>query len=136
MNPLALIPVLGPAVEKLLNLIPDPNARAKAEAEFQRQLLQAAMDEGKDQRAVNLEEARHQSLFVAGWRPAIGWGCGFCILYGYVLQPLLAWGVAVHAPQYLDRIPVFPMEHVWELIFALLGVGSLRTLEKVKGLRR
>lgn len=132
MSVASILGFVAPALNRVLSFIPDPNARALAEAEFSRAMLEA----GHDQREINKEEARHHSLFVAGWRPFVGWCCSGCILYGYLAQPWLAWLAAMYAPEHMDKIPEFPMENVMELIFGLLGLGSLRTFEKYKGVAK
>jgi len=80
---------------------------------------------------VNKEEAKSTSLFVAGWRPFIGWVCGSALAYQYLLRPLLPWFAAVVG------FPVPPLpgleEALTELVFAMLGLGGLRTFERVKG---
>jgi hypothetical protein len=132
----AFIPVLGPIVDKLLDLIPDPTARARAEEEYRKALLAAAIRETAENREINKAEAAHRSIFVAGWRPFFGWMSGFLVLYAYFIRPLLVWALLVWAPDQAGKLPEFPLEYVWELIFGLLGIGGLRTLEKVKGKAR
>jgi hypothetical protein len=80
---------------------------------------------------VNKTEAANQNLFVAGWRPAIGWVCAIALGYQYLIRPLLAWSMAISG----HPIPPMPSldSNLWELMFGLLGLGALRTVEKVKG---
>ena len=127
----AFIPIIGTAVDKLLDLIPDTNARARAEAEFQRQILAAVVEEGKDNREINKVEAAHQSIFVAGWRPFIGWVCGLALAFQYLVRPFWVWASETWWP----GLPVPPTLDgmLWELVFGMLGIGGLRTFEKVKG---
>lgn len=110
--------------------IPDPEARAKAESELRSSLL--AWDQG--QLAVNRAEAAHVSIFVAGWRPWIGWVCGAALTWQFVLAPLVTWGAAIGGVTF----PAPPMldDQLWELMFAMLGMGGLRTFEKLKGVDR
>ena len=85
----------------------------------------------KGQSDVTLAEAQSASLFVAGWRPAIGWCCAAAVFYSYLLVPLGMYaGFLTGHP--VPRPPVLD-EHLWELMFILLGVGGLRTYEKLKG---
>ena len=107
--------------------IPDPEAKAKAEGELRSSLQ--LWDKG--QTDINAVEAANTNLFVSGWRPFIGWVCGIALAYQYVAAPLLMWiasslHIALSAPPKLDGT-------LWELVFALLGMGGLRTFEKVKG---
>lgn len=134
MGLLSFLPIIGSAVDKLLALIPDPNQRAKAEAEYRKAVLDATIAESRDQREINKAEAGHRSIFVAGWRPAIGWVCASALAYQYIVRPFAAWGLAVWAP----NAPVLPTLDgmLWELIFGLLGMGGLRTYEKAKGVSK
>lgn len=91
----------------------------------ERAKLQQAIDQG--QLKVNLEETKHRSLFIAGWRPFIGWICGLGLLYSYVLVPIaIALGMSMEN----DR------EGLMALTTALLGLGGMRTYEKMKGVSK
>lgn len=72
---------------------------------------------------LNLRTAGDRRLFIAGWRPFIGWVCGFCILFLFLVGPLMGMSDSK-----------LPTEDIIGLTMALLGLGGLRTLEKVKGL--
>lgn len=124
----ALLPIIGPAVQKLLDLIPDPNARAKAEADYNRELLQIAAQSEADQRGTNKVEAQHSSIFVAGWRPAIGWVCAAALAFNYLVRPLWVWCIAVWYPG--APIPPSLDDNLWQLMTGMLGMGALRTLDK------
>jgi len=128
---LDFLPVIGAAAQKLLDLIPDPTARAKAAEEYQREVLAIAAKAEADQRDINKAEAASQSLFVAGWRPAIGWVCALALGFQYLLRPLFSWGQNIWWP----GLPALPGldEALWQLMFGMLGMGSLRTFEKTKG---
>ncbi len=132
----AFLPVIGTAVDKLIGLIPDGNAKAKVEAENIKSMLDMAAKEAADQREINKVEASHSSIFVSGWRPFVGWGCAVCIFYGYLLRPWLVFAAATLCPEYADKIPEVSMDYIWELMFGMLGIGGLRTIEKCKGVAR
>lgn len=131
MGLLSFLPIIGSAVDKLLDLIPDPNQRAKAEAEYRKAMLDATIAETQDQREINKVEAAHRSIFVAGWRPAIGWVCAAALAYQYIVRPFAAWCLAVWMPEAAALPTLDGM--LWELIFGMLGMGALRTGEKLKG---
>ncbi|RMF12254.1 MAG: hypothetical protein D6763_01195 [Alphaproteobacteria bacterium] len=83
------------------------------------------------QAEINKIEAAHRTLFVAGWRPFIGWVCGLGFLWAFIGHPLFEWVVAVRG---LDLVPPpIVTDNMMELVLALLGLGTLRTYEKVKG---
>lgn len=126
-----LLPVLAPILERLASLIPDPEARAKAAAEAEAQLLAAIQASDAAQLQVNQNEAQNASLFVAGWRPGAGWVCVLALGYQYLAVPLLSWSFAAAS------LPVPPLPtldgSLWELLAGMLGLGTLRTFEKARG---
>lgn len=111
--------------------IPDPAEKAKAEAELRSSLL--SWDRGQLQ--VNAVEAAHRSIFIAGWRPFLGWVFGIAFAFQLVLYPIAAWAasmffyVALPEPPKLDPI-------MREIIVGMLGIGGLRTYEKIKGVTK
>jgi hypothetical protein len=84
------------------------------------------------QTEINKIEAQHRSVFVAGWRPFIGWVCGFNLIYLVCLRDLLTWIIAIFNLD-IPTPPALGMAMTSELIVALLGLGSLRTVEKLTG---
>ena len=131
-----MIPVLSilEIGAKLLDkVIPDKDAREKAQAE----LLKAASDQDFQlslaQIRVNEEEAKSDNIFKSGWRPAIGWICVFGLAYNFVIYNLLLWLVATFSLNITP--PALMSDILMELVFAMLGLGSLRTFEKVKGIK-
>ena len=95
---------------------------------------QAVLDKIRIQPAIlnaemNKIEAQHRSLFVAGWRPAIGWICAGGIGFAFIGNPLLE--------RFVPGDPVnVPLDMILELVLAMLGMGALRTFEKVKGVSK
>ena len=129
---LALLPTLVPALTEVLDrVIPDKAEAAKAKLEMEAKLLVAATAQAAQQTEINKIEAGHASIFVAGWRPYIGWACGLAITWAFLVAPILSWllpltGVVV-------TVPPLQTEFLLELVFAMLGLGGLRTFEKLKG---
>ncbi len=86
---------------------------------------------------INIEEARHPSIFVAGWRPAIGWIGAIALGYQFVVYPLLLWlwqilqGYGIIAKN-ISPPPVFEAEVLWTIIAGMLGIAGLRTYDKIK----
>ncbi len=130
----ALLPLLSPLVEQLVAHIPDPEARDKAKAEADATLLSLLGQQQQGQVEVNKLEASNTNLFVSGWRPFIGWVCGASLVYTYIIAPFWAWILTVWYPY--AALPVLPTDNLFELVLAMLGLGGLRTFEKVKGLNR
>ena len=121
---------IAAGLKVLDKFVPDPEAKAKAEAELRNSLQ--AWD--KAQTDVNAVEAASSNVFVSGWRPFIGWTCGLALAYQYVITPIVMWvaltvGVHLAVPPKLDDM-------LWQLVFAMLGMGGLRTFEKIKGVAR
>ena len=75
---------------------------------------------------LNKVEAMHRSIFVAGWRPAIGWVCAVGLLMTFIVNPFLQWTTG-------EPGPALPNDIILELVLALLGLGALRTVEKMNG---
>ena len=80
----------------------------------------------KIQNEVNKIEAQHRSIFVAGWRPFIGWVCGFAFLYNFILRDLISWLSPEQIP------PAIQMDQILTVLMGMLGLGGLRTYEKLK----
>lgn len=81
---------------------------------------------------LNKIEAQHRSIFVAGWRPFIGWVCGIALFYNFVVRDIIAW-ILTQSGSHFSPPPELAMEHLMTVLLALLGLGGLRTVEKVKG---
>lgn len=79
------------------------------------------------QTKINEIEAGHRSIFVAGWRPFIGWICGFALAYNFIIRDLFIW---ILKP--VDIPPALQMEHLMTVLLGMLGLGGLRTYEKIK----
>lgn len=88
-------------------------------------------DPDKAQMAVNAVEAGHRTMFIAGWRPFTGWVCGMALAYQYLLNPLIIWIVTLS----MDK-PIYPpeldMSVMMPVLLGMLGLGTLRTVEKTK----
>jgi len=126
-----LLPALAPILERLTALIPDPEARARAAAEAQAQLLAALQRSVAAQMGATAQEAQNASLFVAGWRPAVGWVCAAALAYQYLAVPLITWGFAARGLK-LPPLPTLDGS-LWELLTGMLGLGMLRSFEKTRG---
>ena len=126
-----MLALLIPILDKVLGaVLPDPAAKAAAMTQLIKEL--GKLDQG--QLEVNKAEAGHRSIFVAGWRPMIGWVCAFAVAYQYIILPFASWGAAVFA------LPMPPLpgldDNLWELTMGLLGMGALRSFEKIKGVAK
>ena len=119
-----LLEVVAPIVDRL---VPDPERKNQLMVE----LLNALAKFDVAQLEVNKAEAENPSLFVAGWRPFIGWILGFGVAYSFLLAPLIGGVVSIWKPGFV--LPAVD-DHLWELIFAMLGMGALRSFDKLRGI--
>ena len=130
MNPLLLGPLFDLGGKIIERMFPDPAAKAAAEMELLKIAQAGELQTVLAQLEINAKEAAHPSVFVAGWRPFVGWCCGAGLAYATIGHNLLAWAAAAKG------WPAPPAVDVDVLIYTLgglLGIGGLRTLEKVKG---
>ena len=95
-------------------------------------LARIALQPSLVQTEINKMEAGHKSVFVAGWRPFIGWVCGIALAYNFVIRDLMVWGLAL---TYAETPPPPPLhlEVLTTILYALLGLGGMRTFEKLQG---
>jgi len=127
---LAAIPIIGGLLDKLS---PDKSARAAAQ-----ELLLQTEQSGElqlmlGQMEVNKAEANSGSFFRGGWRPGVGWVCVTAMAYTFVLSPLMQFIVLLTT----DNPPVFPdlsMGELMPVLLGMLGLATLRTHEKTKGI--
>lgn len=133
MNPLILGPLLEVGKTILDRFIPDPAQKAQAEMELLKMATDGELKQVIAQLEINAKEAAHPSIFVAGWRPFFGWAGGVGFIYATVLQPLLSWGAAVKG---WPAPPTLNLDLMWVVITGMLGIGGLRSIEKVKGATR
>ena len=135
--PTWLINLLGGGlIDKVLAFIPNPEEKAKAQAEMQKALLDAAVKAESDQRDINKVEASNPSMFVAGWRPAVGWLCVITLAWQWLFAPMLTWGANWTALAWgwtIPQLPVLNSSDTQTLLYALLGIGGLRTVDKMTG---
>lgn len=83
---------------------------------------------------VNKVEAAHSSIFVAGWRPFIGWVCGLSLAFEFLARPLAQWGLLMYGSDVV--LPVLEGDALYSVLMGMLGLGTLRTYEKQKGVSR
>lgn len=112
----------------------DPNKQAEIEAkllEIQNKSQELEYLLIKAQTDINLEEAKSPKLFVSGWRPSIGWVCSGALALNFIIIPLGIW-VAKYFKVEITP-PTLDIQMLSTILFALLGIGTMRTVEKIKG---
>jgi hypothetical protein len=129
--------LLIPAISQLFDkIIPDPQARANAKLALTQaensaalQQLQLDLQAMQMQSDIDRQEAANNNLFIAGWRPFIGWVCGAAFAYHFIFQPLITYIMA--ACGHTFTLPTFDMQELSTVLMGMLGLGGLRTIEKI-----
>ena len=98
-------------------------------------LARVAQQPALVQAEINKIEASSRSVFVSGWRPFIGWVCGIALAYSFVLRDLLAWLMMIYIP-HSPPPPAIQMGELVTVLMGMLGLGGLRTFEKISGRAR
>lgn len=130
MNPLILAPLLEVGKSLIDRFFPDPAEKAKAEMEMMTLLQTQDLQRVIAQLEVNAKEAASPSIFVAGWRPFVGWCCGVGFLWATIGQPVFAWLASAKG---WPTPPAIDTEVMLYVLGGMLGLGGLRSVEKIKG---
>jgi hypothetical protein len=132
----ALLPAVLPLVKDVVGsfLPEDPKKRAEAERKIEAQLTEHLAKIDMAQLEVNKTEAAHRSIFVAGWRPFVGWACGVSLAWSYICQPILTF--ALVQAGYGVELPALDMSQMMPVLMGMLGLGGLRSFEKYKGVSK
>lgn len=126
--------LVGPITALLDKIIPDKDAREKMAFEIATLAANQAHAEVMQQIELNKAEASHPSVFVSGWRPFIGWCCGFGIGFNFIVAPLINWGTMLYGSEVI--VPVLDMSVMMPIILGMLGLVAARTKEKMEGVAR
>jgi hypothetical protein len=133
MNPLLLGPLFELGKGIIDRIFPDPAQKAAAELELMKMTQDGDLKQIMGQLEINAREAQHASVFVAGWRPFFGWAGGAGFVYATLLQPVLAWVGAVKG---WPAPPDVNIDLLWVVVTGLLGLGTLRSVDKAKGVSK
>jgi len=131
MNPLLLGPLFELGKGIIDRLFPDPQKKAEAELELLKMTQAGDLQVILAQLQINAKEAESSSVFVAGWRPFVGWTCGIGLFYATIGVNLLSW---LSTAKGWPLPPVVDTDTLLYVLGAMLGIGGLRTLEKIKGI--
>ena len=119
--------LISPVTKLLDKVIEDKDTKNALAHEISTMAERHALELSKGQLEVNKVEAAHKNLFVAGWRPAVGWSCCFALVYSTILSPILGiW----------FTVPPVDSSLFTTVLMGMLGLGAMRTVEKSKGVQR
>lgn len=103
---------------------------AEKQAEIQQKLMELELKAMEGQMQINIEEAKSEHLFVAGWRPFVGWVGGVSLLYAAILEPLMSWIARVNGSTVV--FPTLDTTITMQVLFGILGLGAFRSYDKAQ----
>jgi hypothetical protein len=127
--------LIGPVADILDKFIEDKDQKARLSHEIATMAQRHAQEQVLAQLEVNKQEASHRNLWVAGWRPFVGWTCGVAMAWHFILLPVTLF-ITSFAGFEIPQLPSFDMDSLMTVLLGMLGLGGLRTFEKSKGLAR
>jgi len=126
--------LIGPVTGLLDKFIEDKDQKARLAHDLATMADQHAQELAKGQMAINQVEAAHQSLFVSGWRPAVGWVCVLGMFGNFITIPFSNFVLALLGIDIV--IPLVPLETMMPVLMGMLGLGAMRTYEKKNNVHR
>lgn len=123
--------LIGPVTSLLDKFIEDKDQRAKLAHEIATMSERHMQEQIMGQLEINKAEAQHRSIFVAGWRPFLGWVLSFAMAWHFVIAPFIIFGAGMSGLEIPD-LPAFDMNSLMTVLLGMLGLGGLRTVEKIK----
>ncbi len=127
--------LVGPVTGLLDKFIEDKDQKSALAHEIATMGEKHAQEAMLAQLEINKAEAASGSLFKGGWRPFVGWICGFALLYHFILSPLIIFIVTLTGAT-IPPLPEFDMGSLMTVLLGMLGIGGLRTYEKQKGITK
>ena len=127
----AILPVAETVIDRL---VPDTNAKKKAMIQMEKALIDAHTKGSLAQLEINKVEAASRSVWVSGWRPCCGWVAAFALGFHFIITPCVQWAgllCGFHLP-----MPEFDMGSLMTILLGMLGLGSMRSFEKFKGITK
>ena len=126
--------LIGPVTGLLDKFIEDKDQKSKLAHEIATMSQKYAQEIAKGQMAINQVEAAHKSLFVSGWRPAVGWVCVLGMFGNFITIPFSNFVLALLGIDIV--IPLVPLETMMPVLMGMLGLGAMRTYEKKNAVHR
>jgi len=134
-----MLDILGKLVDPVSNIldkvVEDKDQKARLAHEIATMAERHAQELAKGQIDINKEEAKSRNIFIAGWRPFVGWTCGLALFWHFLGLPVTlfvtGWFNLQHPP-----LPEFDMQSLMTVLLGMLGLGGMRTFEKFKGVTK
>lgn len=126
--------LIGPVTGLLDKFIEDKDKKNAIAFELSTMAERHAQELAKGQLEVNKVEAAHKNMFVAGWRPAVGWVCVAGMAGNFILIPFANFALALSDSDII--IPLVALSEMMPVLMGMLGLGAMRTVEKTKGVQR
>ena len=126
--------LIGPVAGLLDKFIEDKDTKNALAHEISTMAERHAQELAKGQLEVNKVEAASQSMFVAGWRPAVGWVCVLGMASNFIIIPMANFGLALAESGV--TIPLIDTSTMMPVLMGMLGLGDMRSVEKVRGVSR
>jgi len=126
-----LLPILGSVLDKTIQ---DKDIKTKTMAGLESAIIANAHSLNLETIKTNQTEAAHLSVWVAGWRPAIGWSLAAGIFWILIGAPILHW--VSFMTGFKTPLPEFPTDILFELTLAMLGMSAVRSFDKFKGISK
>lgn len=98
------------------------------QAEITQRLMELESKAMEAQMLINVEEAKSEHLFVAGWRPFIGWVGGIALAYASILNPFMTWIAKAYGSTIV--FPTLDTTITMQVLFGILGLGAFRSYDK------
>ena len=126
--------LINPVTKLLDKVIEDKDTKNAIAFELSTMAEKHAQELAKGQLDVNKVEAAHKNLFVAGWRPAVGWVCCLGMAGNFLIIPLANFALALSSSPI--TIPLIETSEMMPVLRGMLGLGAMRTVEKTKNVQR
>lgn len=126
--------LIGPVFDVINKVVPDQDKARGIAFELATMAEKHTQELAKGQLEVNKVEAASDSMFVAGWRPMVGWTCCAGMAMSFILIPMANVVLALTAPEIV--LPLIDLSAMMPVLLGMLGLGGLRTYEKVKQVSR
>jgi len=118
--------LIKPVGDILDKFVADKDLKLKLSHELEKEIVSL----NRAQIELNAVEASHENVFVAGWRPFIGWACGVALVYHFLIEPIIQYILIINGSNFAT--PEFDFSQLSTIVMAMLGMSGLRTFEKVK----